>query len=157
MLLSLSGCGAPGRIELMEDPGPRSPQFSLQGSCAPSSVSTARALNQLTSSCVRPLSAPALIETAADFDALFDVNCDKPSIDFSVTRVLIVPARGAQEWFVFPNFVGERSDALEVGLVTRPQGALPPDTLVLLPQTPSRVELRWCHSVCVKNCDVAIP
>ena len=137
--------------------GPRSPQFALQGSCAPSAVSTTRSIDQRTSTCVRPLTAPTLIETAADFDALFDVNCEKPNIDFSVTRVLIVPARGAQEWFVFPNFVGERSDALEVGLVTRPQGAPPPDTLLLLPVSPATVELRWCHSVCIKNCDVAIP
>ncbi|MDP1823481.1 MAG: hypothetical protein Q8L48_09570 [Archangium sp.] len=109
------------------------------------------------STCVRSLSQPTLVASAAEYDALFDSSCPKPEIDFSVNRVLVVPARGATEWFVFPNFVTARSDALEVGLVIRPQGALPPDALLLLPLTPGAVELRWCRSVCVENCDVAIP
>ncbi len=103
------------------------------------------------------ISAPRLIQNAPDFDALFDSNCEKPTVDFATNRVLIVPARGASEWFVFTNFVNVRSDGLEVGLVIRPQGALPPDSIVVLPNDPGRVELRWCRSVCVKNCDVAFP
>lgn len=103
------------------------------------------------------ISAPRLIQTSQDYDAIFPANCEKPSVDFTMNRVLIVPARGASEWFVFTNFVTARSDGLEVGLVIRPQGSLPPDSIVVLPNDPGPVELRWCRSVCVKNCDVAIP
>lgn len=156
LLVLLAACG-PSR-DVTEQTGPRVPRLVLQGACAPSSVSTAVAPPTYTSSCIRPLSAPTLLDTAAQFDGLFDVNCsDKPNIDFALHRVLVVPARGASEWFVFPNFVGERSAALEVGLVIRPQGIPPPDSLLVLPRTPGPVELRWCRSVCVENCDVAIP
>lgn len=157
-LLLVMGCGAPGATTLLERDAPRQPRLVLQGACAPSvNSSTVAAMNTLESRCLRPLSTPALIETATDFDALFDVNCAQPAVDFATSRVLVVPARGAAEWFVFPHFVMERADALEVGLVIRPQGALPPDSLVVLPRAPAPVELRWCRSVCVENCDVAIP
>lgn len=155
LLLLLAGCGAPS-VVLQEDAA-RYPELVLQGECAPSTVSTALTLSSIESRCLRSLSAPTLIDEVAGFDALFDSSCEKPAVDFAVNRVLVVPARGAREWFVFTNFVNERSDALEIGLVTRPQGALPPDTLLVLPREPARVELRWCRSVCVKNCDVAIP
>ena len=153
----LAACGAPGTTKVLEQNGPRSPRFVLQGQCAPSAVSSSTLVDARQSTCVRPLTAPTLVQTAADFDALFDVNCAKPAIDFSQHRVLIIPARGASEWFVFPNFVNVRSEAMEVGLVIRPQGAPPPDSMVLLPLTPAALELRWCRSVCVENCDVAIP
>jgi hypothetical protein len=155
--LSLTACGAPGTTQVLEQNGPRAPRFVLQGQCAPSAVSAAATVEERTSTCVKQLGAPTLVDTAADFDALFDATCEKPAIDFTQHRVLVVPARGANEWFVFPNFLNARTDALEVGLVIRPQGAQPPDALVLLPRTPEAVELRWCHSVCVENCDVAIP
>ena len=141
----------------MENTAPRQPRLVLQGDCAPSVNSAVSSMTTFESQCVRSLSAPTLVDTAADFAALFDVNCQAPAVDFTSSRVLVVPARGASEWFVFPNFVMARSDALEVGLVIRPQGALPPDSIVVLPRTPSAVELRWCHSVCVENCDLAIP
>jgi hypothetical protein len=150
-----SACGA--RVTDFENQGPRSPRFVLEGQCAPSSVSTPVQVASFQSSCLGSLSAPRLIEEVAQFDGLFDVNCQKPEIDFAANRALIVPARGASEWFVFTNFVNERSDALEIGLVIRPQGALPPDSIVVLPRSPGSVELRWCRSVCVENCDVAIP
>lgn len=157
LLVLLAGCGAPTG-DLVQNEGPRSPQFVLQGECAPSTASTPVSVRRFSSSCIKSLGEPTLVDTAFDLEALFDVTCsDKPNIDFFVSRVLVVPARGASQWFVFPNFVGERSDALEVGLVIRPQGSLPPDALVVLPRTPGPVELRWCRSVCVKNCDVAIP
>ena len=157
LLMLLAGCGAPSG-DLVRHEGPRTPQFSLQGECAPSTVSTPVTVATFTSSCVRSLAEPTLLDTAAELDALFEGSCgDKPNVDFRERRVLVVPARGASEWFVFPSFVGERSDALEVGLVIRPQGALPPDALVVLPRVAVPVELRWCRSVCVKNCDVAIP
>lgn len=155
--LLLAGCGGAGTTRLLEDTGPRQPRLVLQGDCAPSINSATAAMTTFQSQCMRSLGAPTLIDTAADFGALFDVNCQAPAVDFATSRVLVVPARGASEWFVFPNFVMARSDALEVGLVIRPQGALPPDSIVVLPRTPSPVELRWCHSVCVENCDVAIP
>ncbi len=98
-----------------------------------------------------------MIDTAEQFDALFEAICAKPPVDFTVNSVLVVPAQGASEWFVFTNFVNERNDALEIGLVIRPQGAPPPDSLVVLPRSPGAVELRWCRSVCIKNCDLAIP
>ena len=157
LLILLAGCGA-RTGDLVQNEGPRSPQFALQGECAPSTASTPVSVRTFSSSCIKPLGEPTLLDTAFDLDSLFDVTCsDKPNVDFSVSRVLVVPARGASQWFVFPNFVGERSDALEVGLVIRPQGSLPPDALVVLPRVPGPVELRWCRSVCVKNCDVAIP
>ena len=156
-VLLLLGCGGPGTTRLLEQDGPRQPRFELQGACAPSVNSAVASMTTFPSRCVRSLAAPALIDTAADFEALFDVNCQAPAVDFATHRVLVVPARGATEWFVFPNFVMARSDAIEVGLVIRPQGALPPDSIVVLPLTPSPLELRWCHSVCVENCDVAIP
>lgn len=157
LLLLLAGCGAPTR-DFVQQEGPRTPQFALQGECAPSTVSTPVTAATFSSSCVRSLGEPTLLDTAGELDALFDVNCsDKPNVDFARSRVLVVPSRGASEWFVFPSFVGERTDALEVGLVIRPQGALPPDALMVLPRVPAVVELRWCRSVCVKNCDVAIP
>jgi hypothetical protein len=152
----LLGCGGAGTTRLLQE-GPRQPRLVLQGSCAPSVNSGLASMTTFTSQCVRSLNAPTLIDTAADFDALFELNCQQPAVDFATSRVLVVPARGATEWFVFPNFVMARSDALEVGLVIRPQGALPPDSLVVLPRTPEAVELRWCRSVCVENCDVAIP
>ena len=156
LVLFLIGCGAPARTDLLNT-GQRFPRFELQGQCAPSTVSTALTVDERSSTCVHSLSAPTLIETQADFDALFDTTCEKPSVDFAAKRVLMLPARGSQDWFVFPNFLGERTDALEVGLVTRPQGFPPPDSFLLLPRTPATVELRWCHSVCVENCDVPIP
>lgn len=156
-LWALAACGAPGTTKFLEQKGPRSPRFVLQGPCAPSAVSSSTPVDARQSTCVRSLPAPTLVQTAASFDALFDVNCEKPAIDFSQRRVLIIPARGASESFVFPNFISERSDAIEVGLVIRPQGAPPPDSMVLLPLTPAALELRWCRSVCVENCDVAIP
>lgn len=158
LFLLLAACGPARTGEIAEQTGPRTPRLVLQGACAPSSVSTAVAALTSTSACIRPLTAPTLLDAADQLDALFDVNCsDKPPIDFASHRVLVVPARGASEWFVFPNFVGERGDALEVGLVIRPQGIPPPDSLLVLPRTPGAVELRWCRSVCVENCDVAIP
>jgi hypothetical protein len=156
VLMLLAGCGAPAVVDLNEG-GPRSPEFALQGDCAPSAVSSPVQVTSFSSTCLNMISAPRLIQNAADYDALFDSNCEKPAIDFSMHRALIVPARGASEWFVFTNFVNARSDGLEVGLVIRPQGALPPDSIVVLPNEPGRVELRWCRSVCVKNCDVPIP
>lgn len=155
VLMLASSCGVRADPELTD--GPRQPRFVLQGACAPSSVGTLISVDSRDSTCVRSISQPTLVATAAQFDELFDSACAKPEIDFSVNRVLVVPARGATEWFVFPHFVTARSDALEVGLVIRPQGALPPDQLLLLPLTPDAVELRWCRSACVENCDVAIP
>lgn len=155
VLLMLGGCGARATTELID--GPRQPRLVLQGACAPSSVGTLLPVDSRDSTCVRSLAQPTLVANAGEYDALFDSTCTKPEIDFSVNRVLVVPARGATEWFVFPHFVTARSDALEVGLVIRPQGALPPDQLLLLPLTPGAAELRWCRSVCVENCDVAIP
>lgn len=156
-LLLLAGCGARTTGELNNEQGPRSPQFVLQGDCAPSAVSTPVQVTSFQSHCLAMPSAPRLITTEQEYDALFDSGCEKPVVDFSSSRVLIVPARGASEWFVFTNFVNARSDGLEFGLVIRPQGALPPDSIVVLPLEPAPVELRWCRSVCVKNCDVAIP
>lgn len=155
LLLLLLACGGPGTR--LEDTTLRQPRFALQGVCAPSANSTPATLTSFSSSCVRPLSTPTLVESAAEFEALFDVSCERPAVNFAVDRVLVVPARGAAEWFVFPQFVAVRSDALEVGLLIRPQGALPPDAVVVLPRTPAGVELRWCRSVCVENCDVPIP
>lgn len=158
LFLLLAACGAGRTTDVVEKTGPRSPRFVLRGECAPSTVGAPVAVVTFTSSCMRALASPTLLDSAEQLDGLFDVTCsDKPNIDFGLKRVLVVPARGAAEWFVFPSFVGERSDALEVGLVIRPQGSLPPDALVVLPRTPGTVELRWCRSVCVENCDVAIP
>jgi hypothetical protein len=153
-LLLLVGCGAaPGRNVDLAQEGPR---FVLQGQCAPSATSTPVVLETITSTCMRSLDAPTLIETQAEFDALFAANCEQPSVDFRARRVLMVPSRGASEWFVFPQFVQRRDDALEVGLVIRPQGALPPDSMVML-ERDGAIELRWCRSVCVARCDQAIP
>lgn len=157
LFLLLVACGPRTGVELVQQDGPRTPRLVLEGQCAPSTASNPVTVTTLTSSCLRPLGEPTLLDTQADLDGLFDPTCEKPAVDFGTYRVLVVPARGASEWFVFPNFVGERSDALEVGLVIRPQGSLPPDALMLLPRTPAAVELRWCRSVCVQNCDVAIP
>lgn len=156
MLLCLSGCG-PGVSDLELQNGPRQPRLVLQGDCAPSTAGTLLQVESREARCLSPLNAPQLVETQAAYDALFDQDCEKPEVDFASKRVLVVPARGASEWFVFPNFVTQRFDALEVGLVIRPQGALPPDALVFLPRTPAAVELHWCRSVCVENCDVALP
>ena len=155
-LLCLSACGPPVQDETLVT-GERLPKLVLQGDCAPSTVSSALTVTSFQSQCLSSLNAPRLIDAPAEFDALFDANCEKPEVDFAMNRVLVVPARGAREWFVFTNFVNQRSDALEVGLVVRPQGALPPDTLLVLPKSPEPVELRWCRSVCVQNCDVPIP
>ena len=156
-LLWLLGCGSAGTTRVLDQTGPREPRFVLEGACAPSVNSAAASMTTFQSQCLRSLDAPTLIDTAAGFDALFDLGCQEPAVDFATSRVLVVPARGAAEWFVFPNFVMSRSDAIEVGLVIRPQGALPPDSLVVLPRTPSPLELRWCRSVCVENCDVPLP
>ena len=155
-LLCLCACGVPVQNEdiLTEN---RVPRLVLQGDCAPSTVSSRLTVTSFQSQCLVSLSAPRLVDEQSEFDALFEANCTKPSVDFAEERVLVVPARGAPEWFVFTNFINQRSDALEVGLVIRPQGALPPDTLVVLPRSPGPVELRWCRSVCVENCDVPIP
>lgn len=155
-VLVLLSCGAP-TVVLDQNEGPRQPRFVLHGECAPSTRSTSLTVTSTQSTCINSLNAPTLIDTAEQYDALFDQNCFKPPVDFTANRVLVVPARGASEWFVFTNFVNERSDALEIGLVIRPQGALPPDSLVVLPRSPGPVELRWCRSVCVEHCDVAIP
>lgn len=156
LLWCLGACGLPAQNEELFT-GARAPRLVLQGDCAPSSVSSELTVTSFQSQCVVSLSAPRLVDEEAEFDALFDANCEKPSVDFVANRVLVVPARGAREWFVFTNFVNVRSDALEVGLVIRPQGAPPPDTLVVLPRNPGPVELRWCRSVCVENCDVPLP
>ncbi len=156
LFLVLAACG-PRSAEVVQQDGPRTPRLVLEGQCAPSTVSTPVTVTTHTSSCIRSLNEPTLLDTAFDLDGLFHATCDKPAIDFRVNRVLVVPARGASQWFVFQGFVGERSDALEVGLVIRPQGSLPPDSLVVLPRTPGAVELRWCRTVCVENCDVALP
>jgi len=156
LALALLSCGASTTLDKNEG-GPRSPRFVLEGDCAPSARSTPVTVSGFQSSCLATLNAPRLFDTAAQFDALFDQNCFKPEVDFNVNRALVVPARGASEWFVFTNFVNERSDGLEIGLVIRPQGSLPPDSIVVLPKNPGAVELRWCRSVCVENCDVAIP
>ena len=153
--LLMAGCGA-APVDLSEN-GPRRPEFVLQGDCAPSTVSNPVQVTGFQSTCMSAGNAPRLITSAQDYDALFDSVCEKPAVDFSLNRVLIVPARGASEWFVFTNFVNARADGLEIGLVIRPQGALPPDSIAVLPLEPAAVELRWCRSVCVKNCDVAIP
>lgn len=102
--------------------------------------------------CASSLAVPTLIadEGVQSSTCRFDV-------DFSTQRAVVVPARGAPQWFVFANFVAERSDSIELGLLIRPQGALPPDTLVVLPRDDRPVELRWCRSVCVENCDVPLP
>jgi hypothetical protein len=156
MSMWLMGCGAPTVLDQVEE-SPRRPQFRLEGDCAPSAVSNPVQVTSFQSSCLEMVSAPRLLSTAEEYDAIFPAGCEKPVVDFSARRVLVVPARGASEWFVFTNFVNARADGLEVGLVIRPQGIPPPDSLVVLPLEPGSVELRWCHSVCVKNCDVAIP
>lgn len=146
-LLWWCACGTPGEHTLVEN-GPRSPRFVLQGDCAPSTRSTLLTLDARASQCASSFTAPTLIND--------ETNC-RDDVDFSQQRAVVVPARGAREWFVFANFVAERSDAIELGLVIRPQGALPPDTLVVLPRDDRPVELRWCRSVCVQNCDVPLP
>ena len=155
-LLCLSACGGPAQVEDLSTLE-RFPRLVLQGDCAPSAVSSALSATSFQSRCLVSMKAPQLVDAQGEFDALFEADCEKPLVDFAAQRVLVVPARGASEWFVFTNFVNQRSDALEVGLVIRPQGALPPDTLVVLPRNPGPVELRWCRSVCVENCDVPIP
>ena len=155
-VLALLSCGAPTVVQDLNE-GPRTPRFVLQGECAPSARGTPLTVDGFQSTCINSVSAPGLLDTAEQYDALFPPTCFKPEVDFTTNRLLLVPARGASEWFVFTNFVNERSDALEIGLVIRPQGALPPDSFVVLPRSPGAVELRWCRSVCVENCDVAIP
>jgi hypothetical protein len=102
---------------------------------------------------------PTLLESEAELAQVLGQGCfaSTLNVDFTSQRALFVAARGASEWFVQTNFVHERDDAVEVGLVIRPQGAPPPDVLLLLPRNGKPVELRWCRSVCVARCDQALP
>jgi len=124
----------------------------------PSARSTALPVRLINTQCLVSPQPPTLLETAEDLRRLVSPGCTEGlEIDFTTSKVLVVSARGAREWFTFVNFVLARADALEVGLVIRPQGALPPDTLVVLDRAAPRLELRWCRSVCIANCDQALP
>lgn len=158
LALGFFACGAPRTTLEVEQLPPTGPVFQLEGDCGPSARSTALPVRALTTRCLLATPPPTLVETPEDFRRLLDPNCSEPlELDFTTSKVLVVSARGASEWFTFVNFVQERSDALEVGLVIRPQGALPPDTLVVLDRAAPPLELRWCRSVCVAHCDQAIP
>lgn len=151
---ALLACGgAPARDDL---PG-EGPRFVTEGSCSPSTRSVELPLVSHETRCLRPLSRPRLVDTAADYLAAFEPGCTAPELDLQQQRVLIIPARGAAEWFVFPHFVHQRTDAVEVGLISRPQGALPPDQLLVLDREGPPLELRWCRSVCVSGCDAPLP
>lgn len=138
------------------------PVFRLEGDCSPSAVSMPLTLETQPTSCVAGTPPPTLAETQADLDRLLSgcgvaVPTRATTIDFSTQRALVVSARGASEWFVQPNFVAQRSDALEVGLVIRPRGSPPEDNIVVLPRNGMAVELRWCRSVCTHFCDKPLP
>lgn len=154
-LVLLAACGGPPDTVLNQG-GPRGPRFVLRGDCAPSTRATVTITDASTLHCTESSLSPTLFESDAAWTAQFGDRCPH-GVDLSQARFVLVPARGAQEWFVFPNFVAQRDDAIELGLVIRPQGALPPDTVVRLPRDGRPIELRWCRSVCVENCDVAIP
>jgi len=133
-------------------------QFRLEGDCGPSARSTALPVRLSSTRCLVATQPPTLVETAEDLRRLVTPGCTEGlEVDFATSKVLVVSARGASEWFTFINFVQARADALEVGLVIRPQGALPPDTLVVLDRAAPPLELRWCRSVCIANCDQALP
>ncbi len=149
---ALLACGSPAR----DLPG-GGPRFVTEGSCSPSTRSVELPLVSHETRCLRPLSRPTLVETAADYLAAFEPGCTAPELDLQQHRVLIIPARGAADWFVFPHFVHQRADAVEVGLISRPQGALPPDQLLVLDRDGPPLELRWCRSVCVSGCDAPLP
>jgi hypothetical protein len=155
MVLGAS-CGPALRTET--PPDGVGPVLRLEGACTPSSVSAASVTDVRQTHCLQATPPPSVVETQAELDALLTQGCaDFAPVDFTTSRVLVVSARGSAEWFTFPNFVHLRSDAIEVGLVIRPQGAPPPDALLVLPRSPATVELRWCRSVCVARCDQAIP
>ncbi|MFT3711536.1 MAG: hypothetical protein QM817_28200 [Archangium sp.] len=162
-LVCFGACGpSDGRLTTKEPPT-SGPEFRLDGACSPSSVSRAVTVDSRETSCLRGTPPPTLVETQEQLDQLLVPNCvttqlsDQAAIDFSTHRALVISSRGADEWFLFPNFVQERSDAVEVGLVIRPQGFPPPDHVLVLPKNGLPIELRWCRSVCVAWCDQAIP
>lgn len=158
LLLVLCACGAPGTSEVLVERTITGPAFRLEGDCSPSAVSQPRTTEARTTSCLAGTPPPTLVESQAELDALLTPGCVADfAIDFTTQRALVLSTRGASEWFLFPHFVAERSDALEVGLVIRPQGSLPPDNVVVLPKNGAPVELRWCRSVCTARCDQAIP
>lgn len=163
MALVASACGADAGKLTTRDPPTSGPEFRLEGSCSPSSVSRSTVMDVRQTSCLRGTPPPTLVESQAELEQFLTPNClstalsDGAAIDFSTQRALLISTRGADQWFVFPNFVHERSDAIEVGLVIRPQGFPPPDNVLVLPKNGLPLELRWCRSVCVAWCDQPIP
>lgn len=163
LLLVLCACGAPGTTDVLVWRTATGPAFRLEGDCSPSAVSQPRTTEVRMTSCLAGTPPPTLVESQAELDALLTPGCAASSlstdvaIDFTTQRALVLSTRGASEWFLFPHFVAERSDALEVGLVIRPQGFPPPDNVVVLPKNGAPIELRWCRSVCTARCDQAIP
>ncbi|MBL8910403.1 MAG: hypothetical protein JNM17_06835 [Archangium sp.] len=162
LVVLLAACG-PGRGEVTDLPlVVDGPVFRLEGDCNPSAVSMPFTAEIQTTSCLMGTPPPTLVETQLDFDRMtsacgLTTPTRAPTIDFSTQRALIVSSRGASEWFVMPNFVAQRGDALEVGLVIRPRGSPPPDNIIVLPRNGMSVELRWCRSVCTQFCDQPLP
>lgn len=152
--LALVGCG-PQAVELLDN-GPRQPRLIQQGACAPSTAGTELTVETRASACVRRLSGLTLAEDEAAFASLFEAGCEVPVVDFTQRRALVLSSSNARG-SLFAHFLHARADALEVGVLDQPVGSLIPTTIMLLPLAPGPLELRWCNTVCVQNCDVAIP
>ena len=118
-LVLLSACGGPPDTVLNQG-GPRGPRFVLRGDCAPSTRATVTITDASTLHCTESSLSPTLFESDAAWTGQFGDRCPH-GVDLSQERFVLVPARGAQEWFVFPNFVAQRDDAIELGLVIRPR------------------------------------
>jgi len=113
-LLFVACGGAPGTMLQLEQA--TGPQFRLEGDCGPSARSTALPVRVVSTQCLVGTPPPTLVESADDFRRLVSPTCSEGlDVDFATSKVLVVSARGASEWFPVVNFVQPPSDAPEVG------------------------------------------
>jgi hypothetical protein len=143
--------------------------YTLQGDCSPPAGTSTITIDpnwipQFPGTCLLPpgstRSAPfEEFRSRAAFEARVDVaSCPTlsvASIDFTSTEVLLIGGYDLDSsgGGVLVRNVSEDAANRYLGLLTQPVGFPPPDFLVRLPASPKPIVLRWCHDVCVGNCD----
>lgn len=159
VLMMLAGCGS------------GSAQFEEQGDCVPPAGSTMVNVDpswqpQFQGSCLLPRGATRTqpferFRTRAEFDARIDVascpNLSAAMVDFATAEVLLIGGYNNEIGGVSIKFLADDGATRYLGLLGRAVGFPLPDFLVRAPASQKPMVLRSCRSVCVRNCDQAIP